>query len=94
MKEVIKEYFKVEVSKIKPPPIPSFKKKYRIKPWENFLLSAMAVASLVIIYLPGSYNSKIRNLEVTEIAEDALIDRLSRVVYEADLYFNRKRSQK
>lgn len=93
MKESIKKYFETEVSQVEIPPMPSSKRN-GIKPWENILLVAMAAASLVLIYLPVSYNSKLRNLEVSEMAEDVLLNNLSRVVYETDLYFNEKRSQK
>jgi len=94
MKNYIKNYFESEVSKVTPPPFPSFKKKKTIKPWENILLTALAVASLVIVYLPSSYESQIRSLVISEDAGTDLVDNLSRVVYLADLYFNNKRSQK
>ncbi len=94
MKETIKEYFSNEVSKVKTPPMPINRDIKRVKPWGNILLTAMAVTSLVIIYNPDSYNSRVRNLEISKILDDGFVDDLSRVVYEADHYFNIKRSQK
>ena len=93
MKDSIKKYYELEVSKIIPPPMPTFNKKKKIKPWDNILLTALAFASLVLIYTPNSYNSKIRKLEITKVAKKVLIDNVSRVAYEADSYFNTKRSQ-
>lgn len=92
MKNSIKNYYEQEVSNIQTPPMPTFKKKKTIKPWENILLAAMSVASLVIVYNPGFYDSKIRNLEFSKERNQVLIDNLSRVVYETDLYYNKKRS--
>lgn len=91
MKDSIKNYYENEVQNIKTPPMPTFNKKKVIKPWDNILLTAMAVASLVIVYLPSSYNSGIRNLEISEEVSTTLKERFSRVILEVDLYYLEKK---
>jgi hypothetical protein len=94
MKDSINKYFENEVSQISPPPMPSFKTKKVIKPWENFLLSAMAVASMLLIYLPVSYDSQIRNLSIHPKNKEMLMENFTRVIQEADIYYLEKRGVK
>lgn len=92
MKEEIKNYFEYEVKQISTPPFPSSKKKTTIKPWETILLTALALASMVIVYLPGSYNSTVRTMVISENVKESLKKDFTRVIQNVDLYYNQKRS--
>lgn len=90
MNDSIKDYFEYEVSQVKTPPMPTFKKKKTIKPWENFLLTALALTSMVIVYLPTSYGSAIRDVDVSNKARVKLQGDFSRVILGINFYFNEK----
>ena len=94
MKQTIKSFYKNEVNKIKVPPMPSFSKKKRVTPWDNILLAAMAMLSLIFISLPSSYNSQIRSIEIPKEARDTLVNNFSRVINQADLYFLERKGVK
>lgn len=93
MKSSIKNYFEDEILQITPPPMPSCKPKNKKRPWDNILLTAMAIASMVILYHPDSSNSQFKNLKISKDTEQYLLSSFTRVAYEADLFFNEKRSQ-
>ena len=90
MKEIIKSYFQEEVSKLKTPPIPKFNKKRTINPWENLLLAALAVASLVIVYIPSNYSSEIRAVSLSKELKVALENDFTRVIQGVNFYVELK----
>lgn len=94
MKNSIKNYFENEVSQTKTPPMPSIKPKKVRNPWDNILLTALAVTSMVIIYYPGSYNSQIRSLEFNKNSIEILRKSTTRVISEVDRYYLEKQGVK
>lgn len=51
----------------------------------------MAVVSLVIIYLPASYNSEIRKVGISQEKSIAIKDEFSRVILDMSSYFKEKK---
>ncbi|MBN2617730.1 MAG: hypothetical protein JXR64_05395 [Spirochaetales bacterium] len=90
MQTTIKNYYDLEVSKIKAPPLPTIITKKTIRPWENILLASIAIFSMVIVYMPGSYNSRIRNLTISPNNRETIKKDITRVFQQIDLYYSEK----
>ncbi|MGL1892856.1 MAG: hypothetical protein OCD02_14585 [Spirochaetaceae bacterium] len=90
MKDSIKNYYENEVLNITTPPMPTFNSKKVNKPWDNILLTAMAVASMVLVSLPSSYDSEIRKVGISKYYRDSFKESFTRVILNSAYYMQNK----
>lgn len=91
MKLTVKEYYKKELLHLKTPMAPKYKKSNKKNRVNNILLAALSIAAVVIISVPQSYNSKVRNLEMSKKGLEDITYIFNRVVMETSLNLKNKR---
>ncbi len=92
MKNSIKSYFENEINSIKTPSFPKVKKT-KNRPWDNIMLAACAMLTVVILYHPTSTNSVMRNIMVPDRVETIIKDEFTRGISSGMIYFREKESK-
>lgn len=92
---IIKSYFEEEVSFMKVPPLPTGlvrkNEKNHVSKGDSLILAAIFFVSLLIISLPGVYESQIRKVYIPIGKIDAFKEELPRLLFEASIEYKERK---